>query len=874
MSSNSLFPPIVDSYMPAFNANGDCEIRFTLSKFNASSDFETVHISIINQKTGQNVVNLQDDITSSDNKGQRFRATGIILNVHPEIIDNQKQIYSVKIIKNDLKNGWEKGAKYKVQLRLCEQIKKDTLNADTVQYNWLKSNASHFSEWSTVCIIKAMGDLKYEIHLPHHGEENNAITSENLISVLNKQHTLYYPVLSVAGSFIQDENDKEEYIKSYQMRLYDKNDKVIEDTGEIYLNQFETNNNSFTYSFNTEFEDGEIYKLSFKFVTSNEYVNGFYQDNKRYVFTYIDQLKNYPPCRLITLENDTRQLLKNITSLESEEDEGRIGIKFYRAEDAPYSGNLCIKRSDSKSNFTKWIDVYIGNIINDYINNAPIFYDYTIESGVYYKYAVQEIDQDGFRTKMEVMNYPVIRNFNYSFLLGKNNQQLKLMFDNTMNSFRYQIMDSKVDTIGSKYGVITRNAATKYRTFPINGLISFWMDENKLFCDKTVIYKYEDIIELYEQYNTRNNITQYDYIYERDFREKVLEFLQDGEYKLFKSPTEGNIIVRLMDVNCTPNQSLDRMLYSFVSTAYEVDEYNMSNCLKYGFYSLGEPLTEFVTYETRLGQLQMDFSNTDNVFQKIKEKYDTTNQKIVNSFQIKVLKIHHIKITFDEKPLRVQESSGKIVLGNNFMLGDKIFTLHYPNRIFEFDDVLEYDPNNSATNLNLLGAALETNTENAQYSPTVHATIDFLYDVKIQLYLGKRVAYKDYFYGIGQVFKVCTPQENLYNEMYYRHFLDSNTNFSKVNSFNGIELQGNPGLAFGIQDREESSIETHIIGKTEVLRLYNIEDIYNLVFLGVQDQETGEIKSQKADVIVNYEYTLEEGGYLAETTVEEGGSIN
>ena len=100
----------------------------------------------------------------------------------------------------------------------------------------------------------------------------------------------------------------------------------------------------------------------------------------------------------------------------------------------------------------------------------------------------------------------VMRNFNYSFLLGQNNQQLKLMFDNTMNSFKIQIQESKYDLIGTNYPIITRNASTKYRTFPINGLISFWMDENNLFCNKKDIYQYDDVLDEYELYNNDNNI--------------------------------------------------------------------------------------------------------------------------------------------------------------------------------------------------------------------------------------------------------------------------------------------------------------------------------------------------------------------------------
>ncbi len=133
------------------------------------------------------------------------------------------------------------------------------------------------------------------------------------------------------------------------------------------------------------------------------------------------------------------------------------------------------------------------------INELPIIFDYTIESGVWYKYGVQKIDTDGVRSKMNQTGM-VMRNFNYSFLLGQNNQQLKLMFDNTMNSFKIQMQESKIDPIGANYPIITRNASSKYRIIPINSLISFWMDENNLFCNKKDIYQYDDVLDEYELY--------------------------------------------------------------------------------------------------------------------------------------------------------------------------------------------------------------------------------------------------------------------------------------------------------------------------------------------------------------------------------------
>jgi hypothetical protein len=43
---------------------------------------------------------------------------------------------------------------------------------------------------------------------------------------------------------------------------------------------------------------------------------------------------------------------------------------------------------------------------------------------------------------------------------------------------------------------------------------------------------------LYDNYNKNNNINEYqDYIYEREFRQKVYDFLYSNDVKLFKSTT-------------------------------------------------------------------------------------------------------------------------------------------------------------------------------------------------------------------------------------------------------------------------------------------------------------------------------------------------
>lgn len=65
------------------------------------------------------------------------------------------------------------------------------------------------------------------------------------------------------------------------------------------------------------------------------------------------------------------------------------------------------------------------------------------------------------------------------------------------------------------------------------------------------------------------NLTDYNVAAERKFKLAVLEWLNNGKPKLFRSPTEGNYIVRLMNVSLSPEDRLGRMLHTFNATAYE-----------------------------------------------------------------------------------------------------------------------------------------------------------------------------------------------------------------------------------------------------------------------------------------------------------------
>jgi hypothetical protein len=110
------------------------------------------------------------------------------------------------------------------------------------------------------------------------------------------------------------------------------------------------------------------------------------------------------------------------------------------------------------------------------IIDFPFFEDYTMEQGVSYEYAVQEVRDGINRQKKIICNRPVKADFEDMFLYdGKT--QLRIAFNPKVSSFKTTILESKHDTIGGKYPFFFRNGDVNYKEFPISGLISINMDE-------------------------------------------------------------------------------------------------------------------------------------------------------------------------------------------------------------------------------------------------------------------------------------------------------------------------------------------------------------------------------------------------------------
>ena len=152
---------------------------------------------------------------------------------------------------------------------------------------------------------------------------------------------------------------------------------------------------------------------------------------------------------------------------------------------------------------------------------------------------------------------------------------------------KVNVSDNSVNTVGGQYPIISRNGNMYYRSFTLSGTIAYEMDAEHQFATRSSIYG--EWINVYGSYFVNRYINQYnDRITQREFRELVIAYLYSDQPKLFRSTPEGNILVRLTDINLTPNTQLGRMIYDFSCTATEIGDCSIDNYKLYRIQDFGE----------------------------------------------------------------------------------------------------------------------------------------------------------------------------------------------------------------------------------------------------------------------------------------------
>ncbi len=274
-----------------------------------------------------------------------------------------------------------------------------------------------------------------------------------------------------------------------------------------------------------------------------------------------------------------------------------------------------------------------------------IFKDYCVEMGTQYQYAGVVQDKDGREGVMlwEMFSpfasgsdpFAELDKLEFTVLTSKD-CQLRFQGNPTVSGFKRVVPEAFQTTIGSEYPYYSRVGKSNYRTMQFGGVVSINFDFTSLFLEldstnpsyekrgllweKNLIVPIDKVYDqqqislnrrrfninnpfiavtgddnnpsgpatIYDEHLLASRKKKYstqqtsDMIYlERRFREKAMSWLSDGKPKLFRSETEGNMIVIVSAPTFTPLAGSQRMVYSVSMTLTEIAEYNLTNLLKY-----------------------------------------------------------------------------------------------------------------------------------------------------------------------------------------------------------------------------------------------------------------------------------------------------
>jgi hypothetical protein len=84
------------------------------------------------------------------------------------------------------------------------------------------------------------------------------------------------------------------------------------------------------------------------------------------------------------------------------------------------------------------------------------------------------------------MSTAIMADFEDVFLYD-GERQLKIKFNPKITNFKTTLLETKTNTIGSKYPFIFKNGNVAYKEFSISGLVSYYMDNEEFFISKNNI---------------------------------------------------------------------------------------------------------------------------------------------------------------------------------------------------------------------------------------------------------------------------------------------------------------------------------------------------------------------------------------------------
>lgn len=565
ITTAQLYPPYINGTLPAFCKDKEIVIPFAMNPVVSYGEIKGFALKV------KNIQN-NEVITTLTSNGIVFAEDGI-----------QEARFSYP------EGLFVIGEFYKVQLAYIS-------HSDIVGY------------YSTVGVIKHTTKPKVGIKNLHQSQVQN-----NQISYI--------------GIYNQLNGDTTEKVYSYNFTIYDEDNKIFDTSGEILHNH---ENNGSIYESNDSFilsktlKENKIYKICYTVTTTN----GIVVSSPKY---RIIQESTIPPEVDVTFNATIN------------EENGYVDLQFINRsyQSATGKGTFVICRASSEDDYCGWVEIDRFAMFDEEFKEYNKK-DFTIQHGYTYIYSLQQYNQKNQMYSNRILSNKVTASFEHIFLYdGK--RQLKVKYNPKVTSFKQTLLESKTNTLGGKYPFYFRNGNVQYGEFPISGLVSYHSDEEELFLtnedmkledfdynrtrtlksditsnDADYFNSFDSAVQaynirrqyalreqlnsqenkIYNQHSRTSNLTDYNILAERIFKKAVLEFLNNGKPKLFRSPAEGNFIVRLMNSSLTPDDKLSRMLHTFSSTATEIDDYTYENLNKYGIISIIEPTFKEIREKT------------------------------------------------------------------------------------------------------------------------------------------------------------------------------------------------------------------------------------------------------------------------------------
>lgn len=461
---------------------------------------------------------------------------------------------------------------YKFQISYTDE---DTCSRDT-----------SFFAYSTVSIGRCIGENPSSVFIKGANSELNA-------QMFNADTVLYTGIYQTSLT--------SEPVYSYRFVLLDEQRQVVQDTGELRhnvdLDEIVDNQRTTQHEFKIkrELEKSKYYTIQYSVKT----INGYEQTTPEYKIIKLGTLPSTFSGGLYVSQSAVAK------------ENGYVELQLQSP--TPNRGTFIIERTKDKKEWDQLLEFTIDNLSK--VKNFS-WKDFSVEQGVKYTYSLRQKANNQLSTR--ILSNTIEVDFQDMFL-SDGKRQLKIAFNPKVSSFKNTILEQKTDTIGGKYPLFFRNGSVQYKEIPISGLISYYMDDAQLFITNEELGLIQenskrpgtpDNFEELDFASRRTTaLTNSNYEAERRFKLKVLDWLTNGELKLFRSPTEGNYVVRLMNTSLSPNDTLGRLLHTFTSTGYEAMNNDLEDMKKCGLVYF-EPIKESQLDPVTI-TLNLDWYNND-----------------------------------------------------------------------------------------------------------------------------------------------------------------------------------------------------------------------------------------------------------------------